>query len=160
MLKLVCGVEVVHLVAFRSAKRRPFAERKATKRGAQSDKEGAFAERKPTMRATCTSNHWVIRSAAVILAVVAAPASAQEAKQLDAFQRKVLPLLDRYCVACHQEGAAEGGIAFDSLEDQEDAIAAKRTWLRVLDALEENDDVQNVYANFDIPDEVLEAVEA
>jgi transcriptional/translational regulatory protein YebC/TACO1 len=32
--------------------------------------------------------------------------------------------------------------------------------LRVLDALEENDDVQNVYANFDIPDEVLESVEA
>ena len=32
--------------------------------------------------------------------------------------------------------------------------------LRVLDALEEHDDVQNVYANFDIPDDVLEAVEA
>ena len=40
-----------------------------------------------------------------------------------------------------------------------DAAAAKPV-LRVLDALEENDDVQNVYANFDIPDEVLEAVEA
>jgi YebC/PmpR family DNA-binding regulatory protein len=40
-----------------------------------------------------------------------------------------------------------------------DAAAAK-TVLRVLDALEENDDVQNVYANFDIPDDVLEAVEA
>lgn len=40
-----------------------------------------------------------------------------------------------------------------------DAAAAKPV-LRVLDALEENDDVQNVYANFDIPDEILEAVEA
>jgi YebC/PmpR family DNA-binding regulatory protein len=40
-----------------------------------------------------------------------------------------------------------------------DASAAKPV-LRVLDALEENDDVQNVYANFDIPDEVLESVEA
>jgi YebC/PmpR family DNA-binding regulatory protein len=40
-----------------------------------------------------------------------------------------------------------------------DAAAAKPV-LRVLDALEENDDVQNVYANFDIPDSVLEAVEA
>jgi YebC/PmpR family DNA-binding regulatory protein len=38
--------------------------------------------------------------------------------------------------------------------------AAAKPVLRVLDALEENDDVQNVYANFDIPDEVLEAVEA
>ena len=26
--------------------------------------------------------------------------------------------------------------------------------LRVIDALEEHDDVQNVYANFDIPDDV------
>jgi len=31
--------------------------------------------------------------------------------------------------------------------------------LRLLDALEDNDDVQNVYANFDIPDAVLELVE-
>jgi YebC/PmpR family DNA-binding regulatory protein len=30
--------------------------------------------------------------------------------------------------------------------------------LRLMDALEENEDVQNVHANFDIPDEVLEAV--
>ena len=27
--------------------------------------------------------------------------------------------------------------------------------LRLIDALEDNDDVQDVYANFDIPDEVL-----
>jgi transcriptional/translational regulatory protein YebC/TACO1 len=30
----------------------------------------------------------------------------------------------------------------------------------VIDALEEHDDVQNVYANFDIPDDVLSAVVA
>ena len=29
--------------------------------------------------------------------------------------------------------------------------------LRMLDALEDNDDVQNVYANFDISDELFEA---
>ena len=32
--------------------------------------------------------------------------------------------------------------------------------LRVIDALEEHDDVQDVYANFDIPDAILETVEA
>jgi YebC/PmpR family DNA-binding regulatory protein len=32
--------------------------------------------------------------------------------------------------------------------------------LRLMDAIEDNDDVQNVYANFDIPDEVLNAVNA
>ncbi|MBA4391974.1 MAG: YebC/PmpR family DNA-binding transcriptional regulator, partial [Desulfobacca sp.] len=30
--------------------------------------------------------------------------------------------------------------------------------LRLMEALEENDDVQNVYANFDIPDKVMEAL--
>nr|NIS10332.1 YebC/PmpR family DNA-binding transcriptional regulator [Candidatus Dadabacteria bacterium] len=30
--------------------------------------------------------------------------------------------------------------------------------LRLMEALEDSDDVQNVYSNFDIPDEMLEAV--
>ena len=37
--------------------------------------------------------------------------------------------------------------------------AAKKV-LRLIDALEENDDVQDVYANFDIPDEIFQAVSA
>jgi YebC/PmpR family DNA-binding regulatory protein len=36
--------------------------------------------------------------------------------------------------------------------------AAARKIVRLMDALEENDDVQDVYANFDIPERVLEAV--
>jgi YebC/PmpR family DNA-binding regulatory protein len=39
----------------------------------------------------------------------------------------------------------------------EDESAAKKT-LRLIDTLEENDDVQEVYANFDIPEQVMEAV--
>jgi YebC/PmpR family DNA-binding regulatory protein len=39
----------------------------------------------------------------------------------------------------------------------EDESAAKKI-LRLMDALEEDDDVQDVYANFDIPERVLEAV--
>ena len=35
-----------------------------------------------------------------------------------------------------------------------------RKVLRLIDALEDLDDVQNVYANFDVSDEVLEAVGA
>ena len=30
--------------------------------------------------------------------------------------------------------------------------------LRIIDALEDNDDVQDVYANFDIPDDIMDAV--
>jgi YebC/PmpR family DNA-binding regulatory protein len=39
----------------------------------------------------------------------------------------------------------------------EDEAAAKKV-LRLVDSLEENDDVQDVYANFDIPERVLETV--
>ena len=60
------------------------------------------------------------------------------------------------------------GIAFDSaditmlpssvvpLQTEGDA----RKVLRLIDALEDHDDVQNVYANFDIPDAILQSVEA
>jgi YebC/PmpR family DNA-binding regulatory protein len=41
----------------------------------------------------------------------------------------------------------------------EDETAAKKV-LRLMDALEDNDDVQDVYANFDIPERVLETVSA
>jgi YebC/PmpR family DNA-binding regulatory protein len=62
----------------------------------------------------------------------------------------------------------QAGIAFDSaeltmvasndvmLDNESDA----RKVLRVIDLLEELDDVQNVYANFDIPDAILDLVEA
>ena len=63
--------------------------------------------------------------------------------------------------------AIEGaGIEVDSAEltmvpkttvSLEDESAAKKT-LRLIDTLEENDDVQEVYANFDIPERVMEAV--
>src|SRR5262249_45835406 len=37
------------------------------------------------------------------------------------------------------------------------AASSAKSVLRVIDALEDLDDVQNVYANFDIPDDVLQA---
>ena len=39
----------------------------------------------------------------------------------------------------------------------EDESKAKQV-MRLIDTLEDNDDVQEVYANFDIPEQVLEAV--
>ncbi len=58
------------------------------------------------------------------------------------------------------------GIAIESVEvtmlpkttvEVEDEATAKKI-LRLMDALEEDDDVQDVYSNFDIPERVLEAV--
>jgi YebC/PmpR family DNA-binding regulatory protein len=62
----------------------------------------------------------------------------------------------------------EAGIAYESAEltmlpKTTVAIADEPTakkLLRLMDALEENDDVQAVYANFDIPEGILEAVAA
>ena len=66
------------------------------------------------------------------------------------------------------EALENAGIAFESAEltmlpkttvAVEDEATAKKL-LRLMDALEENDDVQAVYANFDIPEGILEAVAA
>ena len=65
-----------------------------------------------------------------------------------------------------REALEEAGISIDSaqatmvpkttMEIEDEALARKV--LRLMDALEENDDVQDVYANFDIPETVLETV--
>jgi YebC/PmpR family DNA-binding regulatory protein len=65
-----------------------------------------------------------------------------------------------------REAIEAAGIAIQSAEltmvpkttvELEDEAAARKV-IRLMDALEENDDVQDVYANFDIPERVLEAV--
>jgi len=65
-----------------------------------------------------------------------------------------------------REAIEQAGIAVESSEltmipkttvSLEDEGAAKKT-LRLIDVLEENDDVQEVYSNFDIPERVMEAV--
>jgi YebC/PmpR family DNA-binding regulatory protein len=69
-------------------------------------------------------------------------------------------------LAAVREALAGAGIEVESAEltmlprttvDVEDEAAARKL-LRLMDALEENDDVQDVYANFDIPEGILEAV--
>jgi YebC/PmpR family DNA-binding regulatory protein len=64
-----------------------------------------------------------------------------------------------------RENLKEAGIAFENAEITMqpqnsidlDASTAKQT-LRLMDALEDNDDVQEVYANFDISDDVMSVV--
>jgi YebC/PmpR family DNA-binding regulatory protein len=65
-----------------------------------------------------------------------------------------------------REAIEAAGIAVEAAEltmvpkttvSLDDESAAKKT-LRLIDTLEENDDVQEVYANFDIPERVMEAV--
>ena len=65
-----------------------------------------------------------------------------------------------------RQAIEDGGFTVDSAEltmvpkttvELEDEALAKKV-LRLMDDLEESDDVQEVYANFDIPERVLEAV--
>jgi YebC/PmpR family DNA-binding regulatory protein len=65
-----------------------------------------------------------------------------------------------------RQAIEDAGMEVDSAEltmvpkttvNLDDENAAKKT-LRLIDALEESDDVQEVYANFDIPEQVMEAV--
>jgi len=65
-----------------------------------------------------------------------------------------------------RQAIEDAGIDVDSAEltmvpkttvNLDEENAAKKT-LRLIDALEESDDVQEVYSNFDIPEQVMEAV--
>ncbi len=61
----------------------------------------------------------------------------------------------------------EAGIDYDSadasfvptMQVELDEDGARKIF-RLIDALEDSDDVQNVFANFDVSDEVMEAVDA
>jgi YebC/PmpR family DNA-binding regulatory protein len=66
-----------------------------------------------------------------------------------------------------RDALTDAGVAFDSADTTmlatttvalDNAEAAKAV-LRVIDAIEDLDDVQDVYANFDVPDDVMQAVE-
>jgi YebC/PmpR family DNA-binding regulatory protein len=92
---------------------------------------------------------------------------------IEAGAEDVLPDGDVFEIRCDpadfmsvRQGLEKAGIKFSSAEitmipkntvalDESDA----RKTLRLLDALDDNDDVQEVFANFDIPDEVMEALE-
>ena len=65
-----------------------------------------------------------------------------------------------------RQALEDAGLEVDSAEltmvpkttvELDDESAARKT-LRLIDALEESDDVQEVYSNFDIPEQVMEAV--
>jgi YebC/PmpR family DNA-binding regulatory protein len=69
-------------------------------------------------------------------------------------------------LAAVRAGVEQAGFTIESAEvtmvpktsvDVEDESAAKKI-VHLIDALQENDDVQDVYANFDIPERVLETV--
>jgi YebC/PmpR family DNA-binding regulatory protein len=97
----------------------------------------------------------------ILLAVL--DAGAEEVNDLDGAFEIVTEPAD--LVPARQALQAEG-IDYDSAEvnfvpsvQVEVGVDGARKILRLVDALEDLDDVQNVYANFDAPDEVMAALE-
>jgi YebC/PmpR family DNA-binding regulatory protein len=99
------------------------------------------------------------------LMLVAADGGAEDVQQ-DGSSYEVIAAPDAF--AAVRAALETAGIPFESAEltmlpkttvAVEDESTAKKL-LRLMDALEENDDVQAVYANFDIPEGILEAVAA
>ena len=93
---------------------------------------------------------------------------------LDAGAEEVRDLGDTFEVVCEptdlvavRTALQDAGIDYDSAEAQFvpdmqvelDKEAAAKVF-RLVDVLDDLDDVQNVYANYDVSDDVLEAVEA
>jgi transcriptional/translational regulatory protein YebC/TACO1 len=75
----------------------------------------------------------------------------------DAKRGQLFTKLTRALIVAAKEGGADpaANLALqNAIEDEATAMMV----LKLIDALEENDDVQDVYANFDIPERVLEAV--
>ena len=88
---------------------------------------------------------WVIASGSLLVLLIAlTPPITMMAAPLrpvatapDAFETRVRPILERYCIDCHGEDGAEAGINLDRFENQEAAFKeGGRTWLRVRDALQ------------------------
>ena len=97
------------------------------------------------------------------LMLAAADAGADDIDREESSYRVTSPPEDLHAVRAALEQA---GITIDSAEPTmlpktivsvEDEAVAKKV-VRLMDALEENEDVQAVYSNFDIPERVLEAV--
>ena len=70
-------------------------------------------------------------------------------------------------LAAVRSSLEEAGIAVDSADSTMvstttvmlDTAEAAKSVLRVIDALEDDDDVQDVYANFDIPDDIMGSID-
>ena len=93
---------------------------------------------------------------------------------LDAGAEDIVDEGDTWRVTCAptdlpavRQALEDSGMAFDSADTTMvsstvvllDSPEVAKSVLRVIDALEDNDDVQDVFSNFDIPDDILSAVE-
>jgi hypothetical protein len=88
------------------------------------------------MSSRCGTAAMPVYYAALCLFIGGVPIVLAREPAQDPFQRHVLPHLERFCIDCHQEENAKGGIRLDQFADQSEAIKEGRIWLRVRDAVQ------------------------
>jgi mono/diheme cytochrome c family protein len=67
------------------------------------------------------------------LLLVAISGQAQQQRALDEYQQRVLPVLTKTCVACHNDRAQTGGLSFEPFRDAATASQKPEIWQKVLD---------------------------
>jgi mono/diheme cytochrome c family protein len=66
----------------------------------------------PTPRTPC-ARAGILRAVFLVAAVACSSARGAETEGKAQFQKKVEPVLERYCLGCHGGGSSKGGVAFD-----------------------------------------------
>lgn len=66
------------------------------------------------------------------LALLAVPASADDASQSRKFSEGLLPLLRTYCFDCHGNGTAEGDFDLDAFKNPDSILKHRKIWMRAL----------------------------
>ncbi len=73
------------------------------------------------------------------LHVSASPVEMPPPRAVPVYSRNVAPLLDRYCLGCHDRAAAEGGVILDAFDDGPPTAASAPLLLRIASVLRSGD---------------------
>jgi hypothetical protein len=90
----------------------------------------------PVSRSRISPTRHPAHAALVLLASLCAIPGAAAKQPPESYEKKVLPLLERYCYDCHGEGIKKGGVTLDSHRSPQALLADHDLWSRIRDQLD------------------------